>query len=94
MSQKNDNPVIEIAPEAEIVDAEIVEKQSFVAKTKHFVKTHKSPAIAVGALVGLVAVAAVTGRKTAPDAPIILELESNGDVHDVEVIEHTETTTA
>lgn len=42
------------------------EKQSFVHKTKHFVKTHKKRAIAGAALVGLVGVAAVTGRKTAP----------------------------
>lgn len=41
------------------------EKQSFVAKTKQFVKNHKKPAIAVGALVGLVGIAAVAGRKTA-----------------------------
>lgn len=40
-------------------------KQSFVTKTKQFVKNHKKPAIAVGALVALVGAAAVAGRKTA-----------------------------
>lgn len=44
-------------------------KQSPVAKTKQFLKNHKRPAIAVGALVGLVGLAAVTGRKTADSTP-------------------------
>lgn len=45
---------------------EQVEKQSFVQKGRAFVKNHKKSTIAVGALVGLVGVAALTGRKTAP----------------------------
>jgi len=43
-----------------------VEKQSFVKKGVAFVKSHKKSTIAVGALVGLVGVAALTGRKTEP----------------------------
>lgn len=38
-----------------------VETPTFFQKAKTFVKNHKKPAIAVGALVGLVGVAAVTG---------------------------------
>lgn len=45
-----------------------VEKLSFAQKAKTFVKNHKKPAIAVGALVALVGVAAVTGRKN-DDSP-------------------------
>jgi len=50
----------------------VVEKQSFVQKTKTFARNHKKPLIAVGALAALVGVSAVTGRKTAPsfDAPV------------------------
>jgi hypothetical protein len=92
MSQKTtEKPVIEIAPEAETESPE-PQEQSFVQKTKHFVKSHKRPAIAVGALVALVGVAAVTGRKTAPE-PQALELDSP-DVIDVEPIEVLETENA
>lgn len=54
------------------------QKQSFVAKTKRFVVAHKRPALAAAALVSLVGIAAVTGRKTAPlpDFDQHLELES------------------
>lgn len=60
-----DTHVITAVPETNET-TELVEKQSFVAKTKAFVKNHKKPAIAVGALVGLVGVSAMAGRKTAP----------------------------
>lgn len=53
-------------------------KQSFVAKTKQFVKAHKKSTIAVGALVGLVGLAAVTGKKTATvtvQSPFEVEVE-------------------
>lgn len=53
----------EPAPEQEKV---VEQKQSFYAKTKHFVKAHKTPAIALGSLVALVGIAAVAGRKTEP----------------------------
>jgi hypothetical protein len=59
-----DTNVSQLAPTAD--STEVVEKQSFVAKTKAFVKNHKKSTIAVGALVGLVGVSALVGRKTAP----------------------------
>lgn len=61
MSEKT-TPVAAV-PTQELKPTE--EKQSFVTKTKNFVKTHKKPAIAAGALVALVGVSAVLGRKTA-----------------------------
>lgn len=94
MSQKTDNPVIEIAPQAETEPTETVENPNFVQKTKQFVKNHKKSTIAVGALVGLVGLAAVTGRKSeSSDEPQPLELTPAYD-YDVEVIESTETETA
>lgn len=68
MQKSNDtNNVTPIDPTPEVVEGVVVEeKQSFVHKTKAFVKNHKKPAIAVGALVGLVGVSAFVGRKTAP----------------------------
>lgn len=49
----------------EPIDADAEPKQSFVQKTKTFVKTHKKATIAVVALGGLVGFSALTGRKTA-----------------------------
>jgi hypothetical protein len=71
---------ITAAAESAPVPGEVVEqKQSFVAKTKHFVRTHKRPALAAAALVSLVGIAAVAGRKTAPlpDFDQHCELESS-----------------
>jgi len=84
-----DNPVIEIAPTEESSEQTeaTVEKQSFIQKSRTFVQNHKKSTIAVGALVGLVGVAALTGRKTAPSpAPEPLELTEAEDVIDVEVL--------
>lgn len=63
----NDTNVSQIAPQAD--SSEVVEKKSFVTKTKTFARNHKKPLIAVGALVALVGVSAVTGRKTANSTP-------------------------
>lgn len=97
MSQNTpDTHVITSVPETETEKTETVEKQSFVAKTKNFVKNNKRPAIAVGALVALVGVSALAGRKTAPSydfEPIALDFPED-DVIDVEVIEVPETTSA
>lgn len=65
MSNTPDNTTVPtLVPEANTPES--VEKLSFVQKSRTFLKNHKKPAIAVGALVGLVGVAALTGRKTAP----------------------------
>lgn len=65
------------------------EKLTFVTKTKQFVKNHKKPAIAVGALVGLVGLAAVTGRRQEPlpGVQATLELEPPHMSFDTEVVE-------
>jgi len=61
----------------------VVEKQSFLKKTGAYVKAHKKPALAVGALVALTVASAAFGRKTAPDAEIlVLEVEVEGDESD------------
>ena len=71
------------------------EKLSFVAKSKQFVKNHKRPAIAVGALVGLVGVAALAGRRQEPLPALVLEIEPPHASVDLEPTEpETETTTA
>jgi len=49
-----------------------VEKSNFIGRAKTFVKNHKKSTIAVGALVGLVGVAALTGRKN-DDSPAYTE---------------------
>ena len=58
----NHTDLAAVSPEQETV----VVKQSLVAKTKTFVKTHKKATISVVALTGLVGVSALVGRKTAP----------------------------
>lgn len=91
MSNPND-PNLNPVPSAE-EETPVVEKQSFAAKAKTFVKTHKKPVIATGALVGLVVVSALAGRKTAPDAEVlILELEPAEET--LEDVEETDTTVA
>jgi hypothetical protein len=94
-------PVITTVPETEIEKAEAVEKLSFVAKTKQFAVAHKptkKTLFAGGALVGLVGLAAVTGRKTAPSydfEPIALEFpEEDVVVGEVVEVQETETETA
>jgi hypothetical protein len=65
-SQDKAASITAVAPPASEQTEVAEQKKSFFAKTKHFVVRHKKPAIAAGALVALVGVAAVTGRKTAP----------------------------
>lgn len=65
-------------------------KQSFVQKTKTFVKTHKKPLIAAGLLTGLVGVSAITGRKSAQvtlgvQSPLEIE---NAEIVDAEIVEN------
>lgn len=70
MSKSNDNPqtTITVAPEA-TEEAEVVEqKPNFAKKSWNFVKSHKKPAIAVGALVALVGAGALFGGKKADDS--------------------------
>lgn len=93
MSKTTDNPVIEIAPQAETEPTETVEKVPFVQKAKTFVKTHKKSTIAVGALVGLVGLAAVTGRKETDSESPMLELMP-AEPSDAEVIEADDHVTA
>lgn len=67
MQKSTDTNVTPLTNESDVIEGVVVsEKQSFVQKTKTFVKNHKKPAIAVGALVGLVGASAFLGRKTAP----------------------------
>lgn len=63
MSNTNDTNANVTALPTEEQTTESVEKLSFVQKGVAFVKSHKKSTIAVGALVGLVGVAALTGRK-------------------------------
>lgn len=92
MSNPTDIPVITSVPTDEDETSTVV-KQSFVAKTKNFVKTHKKPTLAVIGLVALVGVSALAGRKTASDADIyVLELESPED--DAVIVEETDSTLA
>lgn len=87
----NQTPNVTTLPEPSEKTETVEEKQSFVTKTKHFVKSHKRPAIAVGALVGLVAVAAVTGRKTADPTIVIVDSE---DLEEMLTEESTDTESA
>lgn len=66
MSKSNDNATVTTLVTEENPEVTVEEKQSFIQKGRTFVKNHKKLAIAATALVGLVGVAAVTGRKTAP----------------------------
>lgn len=88
MSNDKSVPTITTVPEPEETGAEET-KSTFVQKTKMFVKNHKRPAIAVGALVGLVGVAALTGRKSATvtvgvQSPLALE---DAEIVDAEIVE-------
>lgn len=67
MSNPTDNAKVTALP-TESTESTVEEKLSFVKKSKRFVKNHKKATIAVVALGGLVGVAALTGRKTAPSA--------------------------
>lgn len=90
-TQTSSGPVIATAAPAEAPETE--QKVGFVTRSKRFLKDHKRPAIAVGALVGLVGIAAVAGRKTAPtpDFETTLELESPQQDEEVVVTVDTET---
>ena len=82
-------PTITSLPEAEAEAAAEETKPNLFQKTKNFVKTHKKPAIAVGALVGLVGVAALTGNKKATATVSVqspFELES-AEIVDAEIVE-------
>jgi hypothetical protein len=88
------NPILTSADSAPI-EGEVVEpKPGVLARTKRFLKDHKRPAIAVGALVGLVGLAAVAGRNTTVkhDFNATLELEKAPSEEEVE--ETTDTTVA
>lgn len=63
MSQTTDKPVTVVPSATAESNESTVEKVTFVQKAKTFVKNHKKSTIAVGALVGLVGLAAVTGKK-------------------------------
>lgn len=76
-------PAVHSVPETEETASET--KQSFAQKTKTFVKSHKKPTIAVVALVGLVGVSALTGRKTATvtvQSPLEIEVEDSEPAED------------
>lgn len=81
MSDKSQSPdLASVPPET---DPET--SQSLFAKTKRFVASHKKSTIAVGALVGLVGLAAVTGKKTATvtiQSPLELEVEDETETTD------------
>lgn len=86
MSNPTHNPTVTVVGGSTEEPKEVVEKQNFVTKTKTFVKNHKRPAIAVGALVGLVGVAALAGRKEPlPAFEANLELEPPHATFDAEV---------
>jgi hypothetical protein len=65
-SQDKTTPITAAPAPAPEQPAAEEKKPSFVAKTKRFVVKHKKVAYAGAALVSLTAIAAVTGRKTAP----------------------------
>lgn len=95
MSNPTDIPVITSVPETQEETPESVEKLTFVTKTKTFVKNHKRPAIAVGALVGLVGLAALAGKKEPlPGFEATLELEPPHASIDVDIVEQDDTATA
>jgi hypothetical protein len=62
MSNDKSTVIVPSVPESE--EQVLVEKQSLVKRGVGYVKTHKKTTIAVGALVGLIGVAALTGKKT------------------------------
>lgn len=76
-------PTITSIPETEGAGVEET-KTNLFQKTKHFVKTHKKPAIAVGALVALVGVAAVTGNKK---ATVTLGVQSPFELENAEIVD-------
>jgi len=91
-TQTNSGPILTATETPEAPETE--QKVGFVTRSKRFLKDHKRPAIAVGALVGLVGIAALAGRKTAPtpDFETTLELEApSEDDQQVNVSVETET---
>lgn len=92
MSNDKTNPVTAIEPKPETTD-EAVTKRSFLQKGKNFVQNHKKPTIAVAALVSLVGVAALAGRKSA-DYDLNVELEPMARIPEDEVPESTDTSVA
>lgn len=86
MSQQN--PAIAVAVES--ADDSTETKPSFFKKSKAFVKNHKKPAIAVGALVALVGASALLGNKT---ATVTVQSPVELDVYDEDEVS-TETETA
>jgi len=96
MSNETPKPTVAPVPADSTQEtAGTVQKTGFLSRTKQFVKDHKRPAIAVGALVGLVAAAAYVGRKTETthDFQYTLELESSSDDETVDQ-ESADTTVA
>lgn len=89
MSNNDPKPTVTAVPETSETEA-TEPKLTFIQKSKTFVKNHKRPAIAVGALVGLVGVAALTGRKSADvtvglQSPLVLE---DPEIVDAEIVEN------
>jgi len=95
-SNPTDTPdVIHVATDVSEPTEAPVEKQSIAKRGVAFVKTHKKPALAVAALLGLVGVAAVAGRKTAslPEFDATLELNPAPETDEEPVLD-AETTVA
>jgi hypothetical protein len=93
MSNDKTQNVTEIVPQAETSTEDVVTKPNFLARGKNFVQNHKKPAIAVGALVSLVGIAALAGRKSA-DYDLNVELEPMARVPEDELDDSTDTETA
>jgi len=96
MSNETPKPTVTSVPaDSAPVVTEDVKKTGFLSRTKQFLVDHKRPAIAVGALVGLVGAAAYVGRKTETthDFQYTLELESSTDP-ETEDQENVDTTVA
>jgi hypothetical protein len=78
----------------ENAEATTPEKQSFYRKSVNFVKQHKTPAIVAVGLVTLTGVAALTGRKTAPQADVYLALPATEGDDETIIVESEDTVTA
>lgn len=85
-----ETPVIHSLDPTPEVEAEVQVKESFWSKTKRTARKHKTPALAVVGLLGLVGVAAVAGRKSAPTGDLILQLENpESDSNDEDILAET-----
>lgn len=93
----NDNPKTENVSVITEVPAQETEKTEpklgFFRRSGQFIKDHKRPAIAVGALVGLVGLAAVAGRKTASPELLVLSEAEIDELAEASEVQETEDTT-